>query len=251
MKTLHVVADTIAEGWERAVIETWEQGIDIHTQYDKPGDPPSKDITLMLRVPIPFKEPRIHMGGLCMGFEDLEKYRSEVLYGISDFRIGKDWDYTYHQRVIGQVPHLLKQLKECGYTRRAQLSTWRSSIDQFSTDPPCMQRMWFRILDGLLHMNMHIRSNDAFKAAFPNIWVFTEFQAMIAEQLGVGVGEYVHVADSFHIYGSYHQEFERFLKSISHRGDRIQPTAFAAGDFILSNRQFPHRESETRISCLH
>ena len=79
-------------------------------------------------------------------------------------------------------------------------------------DPSCLQRLWFRVSDGRLHMNVHIRSNDAFKAAFMNMYAFTELQREMAAQLGLAPGQYMHIADSFHIYGSYFAEFERFLK---------------------------------------
>jgi thymidylate synthase len=39
----------------------------------------------------------------------------------------------------------------------------------------------------------------------------------VAGQVGVACGEYVHVADSFHIYGSYFDEFEGFLQMVSQR----------------------------------
>jgi thymidylate synthase len=101
-------------------------------------------------------------------------------------------------------------------------------------DPACLQRMWFRISGGKLHMNIHIRSNDAFKAAFMNMYAFTELQREVAAAVGVEPGEYMHIADSFHIYGSYFQEFERFLKTVAARDakDRVFTTAFARDFFV-------------------
>ncbi|MCK5559047.1 MAG: hypothetical protein KAJ51_00575, partial [Thermoplasmata archaeon] len=91
------------------------------------------------------------------------------------------------------------------------------------------QRVWCRILydddaKPTLNMNTHWRSRDAYKAAFMNIYAFTELQRLIAEQISekigqeVQVGRYVDISDSYHIYGAYYQEFqERFLKSIQER----------------------------------
>jgi len=78
-----------------------------------------------------------------------------------------------------------------------------------------------------LNLVIHIRSNDAFKAAFMNMYAFTELQREVARQLGVEPGEYVHVADSFHIYGSYFAEFEGFLRLLEKRPDRYYTTEFA------------------------
>ena len=60
LPAIQVVAETLPEGWEKAVLAVWEQGAAIATQYDKPGDPPSRDATVMISVADPFAEPRLH-----------------------------------------------------------------------------------------------------------------------------------------------------------------------------------------------
>ena len=93
-------------------------------------------------------------------------------------------------------------------------------------DPACLQRMWFRIHGDELRMNVHMRSNDAFKAAFMNMWAFTALQQFVAEAVSrrarrtLRPGAYAHIADSFHIYGSYFREFEGFLNSVRKRSFR-------------------------------
>jgi len=79
-----------------------------------------------------------------------------------------------------------------------------------------------------------MRSNDAFKAAFMNMYAFTELQRVLATEIGVEPGEYIHIADSFHIYGSYFQEFEGFLRTIEVRkpAERVYTTEFARSFFV-------------------
>jgi len=60
-----------------------------------------------------------------------------------------------------------------------------------------------------------------------NMYAFTELQREVARELGVEPGEYIHVADSFHIYGSYFAEFEGFLRLVEKRPDRYYTTEFA------------------------
>jgi len=83
-------------------------------------------------------------------------------------------------------------------------------------------------------MNIHIRSNDAYKAGFMNLYAFTELQAWVAQQLGVFPGEYIHMADSFHIYGSYFDEFEGFINTVTERPveDRVYTSDFATEFFV-------------------
>ena len=246
MKSIHIVEEHLPLAWEKAVIACWETGERFPTEYDKPGDPNSRDVTALIHVTAPFQEPRIHRA-FPGGLDDLEKYRAEVLYGVHDHWIdpaaGK-WEYTYHERlraydvpgrgVYDQLAGAIEKLKAVPYTRRAQAVTWQVWNDMDVGDPACLQRMWFRISAGKLHMNIHIRSNDAFKAAFMNMYAFTELQRDLAAAVGVEPGEYMHVADSFHIYGSYFQEFAGFLKMARTRGleKRTFTTEFARSIFI-------------------
>jgi len=229
MKTIHILDDHLPFAWERAVLACWEQGEAFRTEYDRTGDPPSRDVTCLIHVRKPFEEPRIHRS-FPGGLDDLEKYRSEVLYGVHDHWIdpaaGK-WEYTYHQRLFeyqvpsaglfDQIAAAVEKLKAVPHTRRAQAVTWQVWNDMTISDPACLQRLWFRISDDRLHMNVHFRSNDAYKAAFMNMYAFAELQQEMADRIGVGPGEYIHIADSFHIYGSYFAEFEGFLQMAKNR----------------------------------
>jgi thymidylate synthase len=76
----------------------------------------------------------------------------------------------------------------------------------------------------VLSMNARFRSNDAYKAAFMNIFALVQLQQRIARRISeitdkeVKVGRYCHIADSYHIYGSYFKEFEgRFLGMLTKR----------------------------------
>jgi thymidylate synthase len=95
-------------------------------------------------------------------------------------------------------------------------------------DPACLQSLWCRITEEkgepVLSMNVRFRSNDAYKAAFMNIFALVQMQKRIAERISelsgkpVQIGRYCHLADSYHIYGSYFKEFEsRFLGSLAKR----------------------------------
>ena len=251
MKSIHIVQAHLPMAWERAVIACWESGESFPTEYDRPGDPNSRDVCVLIHVTRPFEEPRIHRA-FPGGLDDLEKYRAEVLYGVHDHWIdpaaGK-WEYTYHQRLFeyavpsaglfDQIAHVVEKLKRVPHTRRAQAVTWQVWNDMTINDPACLQRLWFRIEApeagaAKLHLSAHIRSNDAFKAAFMNMYAFTELQRAVAEQLGVEPGEYIHIADSFHIYGSYFGEFEGFLQTIASRpaDQRVYTSDFARDFFI-------------------
>jgi thymidylate synthase len=238
--TISITAQCLPEAWEKAVIAVWRQGLAIKTQYDKPGDPPSKDATVMITVSNPFNEPRIHKN-FPGGPEELEAYRQEVVAGIHDHWIdpaaGK-WTYTYHERLfayspvedlrnpnspkpfiaVDQIQYIIDALSACSHTRRAQAITWMPMCDPKTDDPPCLQRIWCRLVedkDGTaLNMNTHWRSRDLYKAWFMNVYALTDLQKLIAERIAektgtpVKVGRYVDISDSLHIYGSYFDNAE-------------------------------------------
>ncbi len=246
MKSIHIIEDSLPMAWEKAVISCWREGESFPTEYDKDGDPNSRDVSALIHVKRPFDEPRIHRA-FPGGLDDLAKYCCEVLYGVHDHWIDPDagkWEYTYHERlsaykvpgagVFDQLAGAVEKLRQAPHTRRAQAVTWQVWNDMNVDDPTCLQRIWLRVSDNQLHMNIHIRSNDAFKAGFMNMYAFTELQRKLAAEVGVEPGEYMHIADSFHIYGSYFDDFEGFLKTVESRSaeDRVYTTDFAQPFFI-------------------
>ena len=241
---MYVEADCVARGWERSLIELHRRGCRIRTQYDREGDPASRDCTMILTILNPTGEPVIHKD-FPGGPEELEEYVMEVCEGIKDHLVRNPedasdtrWDYTYHQRLFAwgapggapfdQVEAMCRALAETPYTRRAQAITWRVGDDNECFDPPCLQSIWCRITEEdegrFLNMNVRFRSNDAYKAAFMNIFALTRLQEKMAGRvaelsgLPVRVGRYCHMADSYHIYGSSFHEFEkRFLGALEKR----------------------------------
>ena len=247
---LSITADCLPEAWEKAVLAVWDNGLDVKTQYDKPEDPPSKDATVVITVTDPFREPRIHKN-FPGGPEELESYRQEVVNGIHDHWIdpaaGK-WTYTYHERLfsycpvenirradsprpfkkVNQIQYIIDYLSKVNHTRRAQAITWMPTADPATDDPPCLQRIWCRLVENgaggfALNMNTHWRSRDLYKAWFMNVYAITDLQRIIAEEISrkinrqVTVGRYVDISDSLHLYGSYFhdvgKEVEKMRKS--------------------------------------
>ncbi|HVP58775.1 MAG TPA: thymidylate synthase [bacterium] len=257
---LKVEGETIPEVWENAVLSCWEEGVRIKTEYDKPDDPPSRDCSMVMVIREPLGEPRIHRA-FPGGLEDLEVYRLEVVDGIHDSWIDPDhgkWSYTYHERLfsypfagerIDQIEYAIAKLAQTPCTRRAQAITWNVKTDRLVSDPPCLQRFWFRLTeaaDGMvLSANAHWRSRDAYKAAFMNLFALTDLVRAVAGRLSdrlgrpVAVGRYAEFVDSFHIYGSYFGEFEGFLKTVKNRRfeDRVWNSSFAEPFFAEARKK--------------
>ena len=272
-----ITADCLPQAWEKAVLAVWDNGLEIKTQYDKPNDPPSKDATVIVTVTNPFGEPRIHKN-FPGGPAELEAYRLEVVSGIHDHWInpaaGK-WTYTYHERLfvycpvediqdagspkpfkkVDQIQYIIDTLAQAGHSRRAQAVTWIPTADPKTDHPPCLQRIWCRLVasdtDGLsLNMNTHWRSRDLYKAWFMNVYALTDLQRIIAERISqeiskpVTVGRYVDISDSLHIYGSY---FDSVAKEV----EKMRQSSFTERAWESTHPAFQMLTAEAREKLTH
>lgn len=243
MKNIPVISisrKTLAEAYEAALISVYEKGTRFKTQYDRPDDPESMDCTMNITIEEPETDPMIHMA-FPGGIEDLKEYVLELKgykdHWIKNMNDKKDtrWEYTYHGRLknygtwkelsddghsketgefkIDQIQTVIDKLAKQPFTRQAQMITWMPNIDNDCYDPPCLQSLWYRILEddeGIywLNCNIRFRSNDAWGANFMNMFGFIQFNkeviaAGVAEKTGklVKLGRMNWQADSFHIYG--------------------------------------------------
>jgi thymidylate synthase len=242
MKNIPVISvegRSLAEAYERALVGLYQKGIRFKTQYDKPGDPPSLDCTMNITILEPESDPMIHMA-FPGGIEDLKEYVLE-LKGFKDHWVKNmndaadtRWEYTYHGRLekygiwkelmngssvekghfeINQIESVIDKLSEQPFTRQAQMITWMPNVDSNCYDPPCLQSLWYRIVedekgDYWLNCNVRFRSNDAWGASFMNMFGFIQFNREIIAR---GVADKTHKivklarlnwhADSYHIYG--------------------------------------------------
>jgi thymidylate synthase len=254
---ISITADCLPQAWEKAVLAVWDNGLNVRTEYDKPDDPPSKDATVIVTITDPFAEPRIHKN-FPGGPAELEVYRQEVVDGIHDHWIdpaaGK-WTYTYHQRLfayngINQIQYIIDKLSEVSHTRRAQAITWMPSVDPKTEHPPCLQRIWCRLVADdagrfALNTNTHWRSRDLYKAWFMNVYALTDLQRIIAGKISekinqqVTVGRYVDISDSLHIYGSY---FHQVSKEV----EKMRATPFTDRCWHSTHPTFAAMTKETR-----
>jgi len=267
-----VTADCLPEAWEKAVLAVWDKGLEVKTQYDKPEDPPSKDATVIVTVTNHLGEPRIHKN-FPGGPAELEAYRLEVVEGIHDHWIdpaaGK-WTYTYHERLcaycpvedildagsdrpfrkVDQIQYIIDCLVQAGYSRRAQAITWMPTADPQTNHPPCLQRIWCRLVANQtgqlsLNMNTHWRSRDLYKAWFMNVYAVTDLQKIIAEKISqkinktVTPGRYVDISDSLHIYGSYFDD-------VAGEVEKMRQTPFSGRAWKSTHPAFQMMTQEAR-----
>ena len=260
---LHVTGRTLAVAYEKALVALYQRGTHFRTQYDKEGEPLSLDCTMSITIEEPLTDPMIHKA-FPGGIPDLREYVYE-LQGLKDAWVKNmndptdtRWEYTYHSRLhrygewkelaesdgarvsrtagpfrVDQIERVIQKLSAQPFTRQAQMITWMPQLDLDCFDPPCLQSLWYRIIEDeqgaqWLNCNVRFRSNDAWGASFMNMFGLIMFnQEVIAAGVEERSGKPVRLArmhwqaDSYHIYG---KDIERFKRGLY---DRLAATAFA------------------------
>lgn len=215
--TLLIEATSLPEAFEKALRSVWEDGIQIQTEYDK-DDPPSLDCTGIIVINSILTEPMIHKN-IKDSYSGLEIYAKQLTDGIHDWMVDAGiYDYMYSHRFtkefdFDQIEAMIQHLVKVPYTRRAQITTWNPLKDHKSETPPCLQRIWMRLLktekgNYVLNTNLHWRSRDLYKAWFQNMYGIARLiQKIVIElqkRMGIPifVGRVVDINDSLHIYGN-------------------------------------------------
>jgi thymidylate synthase len=221
---LIVEGDLLPEAWEKSLLLLREKGRRSRKEsYTKPsGVDEILEASMKIIVNQPLREPMIHMG--CEGLMSLDDYVDEVLHGTKDDRIGHGWDYTYHERlfhyekdgsVTDQIGSIVEKLRKASFTNRAQAVIWMPWRDPTISAPPCLQRVWCKIVcDEWLEMHTSWRSRDAYNAAFMNMYALIRLQEAIAERIGVKVGRYVDDSDSYHVYDRNFESLNNFVARV-------------------------------------
>ena len=221
--TLIIEATTLPEAFEKTLKSVWEDGIQIKTEYDQ-GNTPSLDCTGIIVINSILTEPMIHKN-IHDSYSGLEIYAKQLTEGIHDWMVDAGiYSYMYSHRLMkefefDQIEAMIQHLVKVPYTRRAQATTCNPYKDHKSDSPPCLQRIWMRLLKTekgsyVLNTNLHWRSRDLYKAWFQNMYgiarLIQKITKELSKRLGVPifVGRVVDINDSLHIYGEDHAEVE-------------------------------------------
>ena len=102
---------------------------------------------------------------------------------------------------VDQLRAVVDLLRADSSSRQATVTLFDPSLDYRETkDKPCTNLLRYKVRDGKLHALTFMRSNDVLLGYPYDAFNFTALQAVLAQALGVGLGTYTHVVDSFHLY---------------------------------------------------
>lgn len=110
-----------------------------------------------------------------------------------------------HHRIadgrMSQWEWVKSELQRDPDSRRAVIHI-KSPIDSLDAvkDVPCTLALQFMIRAGALHMVANMRSSDLILGIANDIPAFTFLQELMALELGLELGEYIHTSNSLHVY---------------------------------------------------
>lgn len=124
---------------------------------------------------------------------------------------------AYGPRIFGgersQYEVVKELLKRKPTSRQAVIQLFdREDIEEHHEDVPCTCVLQFLQRDGLLHLVVHMRSNDAYYGLPHDVFSFTMIQEIMARDLDCGLGIYKHSVGSFHLYDSQREAAKTFLE---------------------------------------
>jgi len=100
-----------------------------------------------------------------------------------------------------QWEYVKEELKRDPDSRRAVIHIRTPDDSIYATkDVPCTLSLQFFIRNGDLHLHVSMRSSDIILGIAYDVPAFTLIQEVLANELGTGLGEYVHTSNSLHCY---------------------------------------------------
>jgi|TARA_R110001583_G_scaffold18147_1_gene72617 hypothetical protein len=150
------------------------------------------------------------MEGLWMlqGREDVEflAHYNKGMEAFSDNGFTLNGAYGYRWREFyekDQLDVVVKRLQDNPDDRRCVVAMWEcnNDLDRDTLDTPCNTHIYFKVRNNKLNMTVCCRSNDMIWGAYgANAVHFSMLQEYMAARIGVEVGVYNQVSDSFHVY---------------------------------------------------
>lgn len=122
-------------------------------------------------------------------------------------------NYGYQWRRNDQLNKVINMLKTKKNTRRAVVTLYDGKeIDSYAYDTPCTMNVAFYIIDDYLHMTVTMRSNDVWYGLPYDAYSFRKLQQLVAEQVGVNVGDYTHFVVNLHLYKEHFDIAQTIIK---------------------------------------
>ena len=140
------------------------------------------------------------------------------------------YGHRWRQKYYDQIPEIIKILQEDSNSRRCVLQMWDpfDLLNRQSRDVPCNTNIYFKIRQHKLQMTVCCRSNDMIWGAYgANAVHMSMLHEFMAGAIGVEVGEYHQISDSFHAYEEVYKSLYESIGRPDYYSSRYPLTGMA------------------------
>lgn len=127
---------------------------------------------------------------------------------------GKQWRHwqTSRGETIDQLKDVIESLKTNPDSRRHIVTAWNpEDVPSNMALPPCHAMFQFYVANGKLSCQLYQRSADIFLGVPFNIASYSLLVHLIANEVGLDVGEFIHTLGDAHIYQNHLSQVEEQL----------------------------------------
>lgn len=198
---------TIAETWVKIIHRIRTTGVLRPTGYDGQWQELINLMAIVTDEPEEFYFPEPNY--LPVTPEFLVNYIPQILHD-SPYKEGVK--YAYGQRMRSwfgkdQIKQVIDKLSKELIATSAVINLWDVNVDAEKIEgTPCLNHIWFRVIDNKLSMTATFRSNDMFAAWCSNAFGLKALQCYVTEQINtrsqrqLQVGVLTTISQSAHIY---------------------------------------------------
>lgn len=128
---------------------------------------------------------------------------------------------TYNDGV-DQIYEIVNQLVNNPDSRRIILSAWSTNQLDFMALPPCHVLSQFRVVKGKLSCQLYQRSADMFLGVPFNIASYALLTHILADVVGLKVGEFIWTGGDCHIYANHIEQVKEQLSRTPNNLPKLQ-----------------------------
>lgn len=166
---------------------------------------------------------------------------------------GKQWRSwpTNTGETLDQISQLIHQLRTNPDSRRLIVSAWNvAELDKMAL-APCHCLFQFYVAKGRLSCQLYQRSADVFLGVPFNIASYALLTQMVAQVVGLKLGEFVHTLGDAHLYLNHLEQVEEQLARtpFSLPKMKLNPAVQSIFDFRFEDFTLMNYESHSRIQA--
>jgi thymidylate synthase len=153
--------------------------------------------------------------------------------------------------MIDQISNLIHMLKHNPDSRRLLVCAWNVANIENMALPPCHCLFQFYVADGRLSCQLYQRSADVFLGVPFNIASYALLTQMIAQVVGLKVGDFVHTLGDAHLYLNHLEQATEQLKRIPYMlpSLEINPAVKSIFDFQYEDFKVVDYQCHPRIAA--